>query len=383
MASLQQPPLKIGLVAPYDLSYPGGVNAHIRSLATSLRKLGHEAIVYGPDSGRGSLEAGEIGVGGAIGIHFGGTVSGMGLNPLLDRKVRKILDSERFDIVHIHEPLTPILPWLFLRNAKAPKVGTFHVHREEGHSVYAAFSWYLKRWAKRLDYRIAVSEAARQTVAQYFPGDYDMLPNGVDVARYRDPAEPPALEKGHRNIVFVGRLEGRKGLEYLIRAMPRVLAEVADVRLIVVGDGPERKTCEELAEEVCPGAVSFVGAVGDDAKAGYLQAADVFCSPATHGESFGIVLLEAMASGRAIVASAIEGYAGLLVADDAGLLVPPRDPEALASALVHLLRDETARRQLGEKAAAAALKYDWLSIAGRIEEIYRRLIAAKGEALAR
>lgn len=383
MASLQQPPLKIGLVAPYDLSYPGGVNAHIRSLATSLRKLGHEAIVYGPDSRRGSLEAGEIGVGGAIGIHFGGTVSGMGLNPLLDRKVRKILDSERFDIVHIHEPLTPILPWLFLGNAKAPKVGTFHVHREEGHSVYAAFSWYLKRWAKRLDYRIAVSEAARQTVAQYFPGDYDMLPNGVDVARYRDPAEPPALEKGYRNIVFVGRLEGRKGLEYLIRAMPRVLAEVADVRLIVVGDGPERKTCEELAEEVCPGAVSFVGAVGDDAKAGYLQAADVFCSPATHGESFGIVLLEAMASGRAIVASAIEGYAGLLVADDAGLLVPPRDPEALASALVHLLRDETARRQLGEKAAAAALKYDWLSIAGRIEEIYRRLIAAKGEALAR
>jgi phosphatidylinositol alpha-mannosyltransferase len=377
MASSPPSALKIALVAPYDLSVPGGVNAHIRSLASSLRKLGHEVIVYGPASKRDALEPDEVGLGGALNVHVGGTVSGMGLNPILDRKVGKVLQAEDFDVIHIHEPLTPILPWLFLRNARAPKVGTFHVHREEGHSVYAAFSWYLKRWAKRLDYRIAVSEAARQTVSRYFPGDYDMLPNGVDVARYRDPGPSPQLPPGHRNIVFVGRLEGRKGLEYLIRAMPRVLAEVPCARLIVVGDGPERKACEELVAAIAPSAVHFAGAVDDDAKVGYLQAADIFCSPATHGESFGIVLLEAMAAGRPIVASAIEGYAGLLVADDAGLLVPPRDPEALASALVHLLHDEAARLQLGQRAAAAALKYDWLSIAGRIEEIYRRLIAAR------
>ncbi|HEX5939638.1 MAG TPA: glycosyltransferase family 4 protein [Dehalococcoidia bacterium] len=367
--------LKIALVAPYDLSTPGGVNAHIRSLASSLRRLGHEATIYGPASKQGALEPGEIGLGGSLGVHFGGTVSGMGLNPLLDRKIRGILRRERFDVVHVHEPLTPILPWLFLRNARAPIVGTFHVHREEGHSVYAAFSWFLKMWSRRLDYRIAVSEAARQTVARYFPGDYDMLPNGVDVARYSEPTEPPPLTPGRREIVFVGRLEGRKGLEYLIRAIPSVVADAPNARLVVVGDGPEREDCEQLARDLCPdGAVLFAGAVDENAKAGYLQAAEIFCSPATHGESFGIVLLEAMAAGRPIVASAIEGYAGLLVADEAGLLVPPRDPDALAAALIHLLDNEAERTALGRRAAEAAEKYDWLAIARRIEAIYRRLL---------
>jgi phosphatidylinositol alpha-mannosyltransferase len=375
----QQPrPLKVALAAPYDLSVPGGVNAHIRSLASSLRKLGHEAIVYGPASRQGALEPGEVGLGGAIDLHIGGTVSGMGLNPLLDRKVRKLLEGEGFDIVHVHEPLTPILPWLFVRNAKAPLVGTFHVHREEGHAIYAAFSWFLKTWARRLDYRIAVSEAARQTVAQYFPGEYDMLPNGVDVARYRDPPGLTPLDTDHRDVVFVGRLEGRKGLEYLIQAMPAVRAEVPTARLVVVGDGPERERCEELAEGLGPEGVVFAGAVDDDAKAGYLHGAEIFCSPATHGESFGIVLLEAMAAGRPIVASAIEGYAGLLVADDAGLLVPPRDPRALAAAIVHLLGDDAARAELGRRAADAALKYDWLTIASKIEAIYRRLLNGEG-----
>lgn len=367
-------PLKIALVAPYDLSVPGGVNAHIRSLASALRVLGHEVLVYGPASDSSRLGPGEEAVGGAIALNIGGTVSGLGLNPLLQRRVNSILRSERFDVVHIHEPLAPMVPLLFLRSARCATVGTFHVHRESGHAIYAASSWLLKRWVKLLDCRIAVSEAARQTAARYFPGPYEMIPNGVDFERFNAPApRPRALCSGHRHLLFVGRLEGRKGLPYLLQAMPPLVRRFPDVHLVVVGEGPERAEDERFAAMLAPGAVSFVGPVVDAELPGYFQGADVFVSPATGGESFGIVLLEAMAAGKPIVASAIEGYAGLLVKDEAGLLVPPRDPEALAAALTRVLDDDKLRDQLGNSAETAARKYDWLALARRIETLYRRI----------
>ncbi|MEX2238777.1 MAG: glycosyltransferase family 4 protein [Dehalococcoidia bacterium] len=370
--------LKIALVAPYDLSVPGGVNAHIRSLASALRGLGHEAQIYGPASQPQRLPAGEYGMGGSLPISLAGTVSGLSLNPMLDRQVRDILRRERFDVVHIHEPMTPMLPWLFLRNARVPRVGTFHVHREDGHRVYAAFGWFLRRLMKMVDARIAVSEAARQTVAQYFPGEYEMLPNGVEVARFRGSTfDREVLSPGFRDILFLGRLEGRKGVTYLLRAMPMVLRSFPDARLVIVGDGPERAQAEALARTLSPQSVVFAGPVDDESKPAYFRSAEIFCSPATHGESFGIVLLEAMAAGKPIVASAIEGYAGLLLRDDAGLLVPPRDPEALATAIIKLLSDDALRSRLGQRAAAAAQKYDWQAIAQRIEAIYRELIAAR------
>jgi phosphatidyl-myo-inositol alpha-mannosyltransferase len=374
--------LKIAFVAPYDLSFPGGVNAHIRALAEALRALGHDTRTYGPASDPTVLASDEEAVGGAVAINVSGTVSGLGLNPMLTHRVGEVLRQGQYDVVHIHEPLTPVVPILFLRNARTVKVGTFHVHRESGHRIYAATSWLLRRWVKNLDYRIAVSEAARGTVARHFPGTYEIVPNGVDVDRFRDRADlRPAIEDDKRHILFVGRLEGRKGLPHLIEAMPRVVAATPDARLIVVGDGPDRADSERLAEGVAPNLVTFVGYVDDSNLPGYFHCAEVFCSPATGGESFGIVLLEAMAAGRAIVASQIDGYSGLIKPERTGVLVRPGDPQALASAITRVLNDDHLREGLGRRAATAATAFDWATIAGRTKEIYRRVIEEKSRRL--
>jgi phosphatidylinositol alpha-mannosyltransferase len=363
-------------VSPYDLALPGGVPSHIRAQADALRRRGHVVQVYGPASDRGRLRPGERALGGAIALNVGGTVSGLGLSPLADGRVRALLRRDRFDVVHLHEPLTPLLPWLFLVHARVPLVGTFHVHREGGHRLYAAARPLLGRLIARLDHRIAVSAAARRTVARHFPGRYDIIPNGIDGERFRARSPAPAgPAHGGPAILFVGRIEARKGLSYLVRALPAVRARVPAARLVVAGDGPERPAVERLVRALgLEAGVHFAGRVPDERLPAYFHAADVVCAPATGGESFGVVLLEAMAAGRAVVASAIAGYAELLGPSRAGLLVPPADPAALAQAIVRLLQDETLRRALGERARTVAQTYDWRVLVGRIEDIYLRLV---------
>lgn len=366
--------LKIALVTPYDLASPGGVTAHIRSQARALRALGHEVLIYGPSSSADALEDGETALQRAITITVGGTASGLALNPFLGGRVKSILREERFDVIHTHEPLAPFVPWPFLRHAgPAVRVGTFHVHRAGAHWPYGLGSIYLRRLVNRLDHRIAVSEAARKTVARYFPGAYEIIPNGVDVERFQqERPRPPELNDGRRNVLFISRIEPRKGLPHLIRAMARIRATVPSARLVVVGDGPDRDQAEALARDL-PEDVLFVGRAADDDLAGYVQAADVFCAPATGGESFGIILLEAMAAGKAIVASDIEGYAAVLGSSQAGLLVPPGDSDSLADAVIRVLQDDALRGALGERGRAASAAYDWAGIARHLEALYRSL----------
>jgi len=360
--------LRIALFAPYDLARPGGVATHVRAQARALRTRGHRVEIFGPASA--ALSDGERALSSAIAINFGGTQSGLGLDPLSARGVARLFRREAFDVVHVHEPLAPLLPWFALRSSPAPIVATFHVHREAGHRLYPLARPLLQRLVARVSRRVAVSAAARDTVAKYFPGAYDIVPNGVDVDAFQCPQpRPRAIHEGWRHIVFVGRLEPRKGVEHLIAAMPRVYERHRDARLIVVGDGPARRALESSARSLA-GVAEFVGAVGDADLPGYFQWADMVCSPATGGESFGLVLLEALACGTPIVATRIDGYQAVVGDAGCGRLVPPGDAEALSAALCELLDNDEERRRCGARGLALARAYDWSVIARRLESIY-------------
>lgn len=360
--------MRIGLFAPYDLARSGGVGTHIRAQARALRARGHDVIVGGPASA--PLADGEIRLGGTFTVTFSGTESGLGLDPRSLGRVRDMLDTHALDIAHVHEPLTPLVPWLVLLNATCPIVGTFHVHREHGHPWYPYARTVLAPLVRRLSCRIAVSEPARRTIAHWFPGTYEIVPNGIDADMFQTPrARPDDFARGQLHVLFVGRLEPRKGVDVLIRAMPIVQQRVPTARLVIVGDGPDRAALTSLARTIGVD-VQFAGHVDDERLAACLQTSDVVCSPALGGESFGIVLLEAMACGKPIVASRIDGYAGLLETVDCAVMVPPKSVDALAGALASLLEDEPRRVALGARGPAAAQPYDWRAVAARLETIY-------------
>ena len=363
--------MRVALVAPYDLSVAGGVNNQIRAQAAALRGLGHDVRIFGPASG--ALAEGEVSLGRTLNVTIGGTASGLGVDPRALGAVRRMV-REPFDVVHVHEPFTPLAPWLVLLGARAPLVGTFHVHREEGHRLYAATSWALRPLARRLRARIAVSDAARRTVEPHFPGRYDIVPNGIDVRRFQTLRPRPAhMAADRRWVVYVGRLEPRKGVDVLIYAMHRVQKRAPEAALLIVGDGPERERLKGLARATGI-SVTFAGALPDDDLVACLQAADIVCSPALGGESFGIVLLEAMASGKPIVASRIDGYAELIGDADCARLVPPGDDGALAAALAILVANDDLRRRLGACGVEDVRQYDWETIARRLVGIYRRVL---------
>ena len=362
--------LKVAIVAPYDLSVHGGVNTQIRGQAKALRRLGHEVDVFGPASS--PLADGEHALGRAVAIMIGGTESGLGVDPRAFAAVTRMAHGS-FDVIHVHEPLTPLVPWLAIAAARRPLVGTFHVHRDAGHRLYARWKSVLEPMMRRLRARIAVSDAAQRTVAQHFAGDYEIVPNGIDVATYRRPRpRPPELGADRRVVLYVGRLEPRKGVDHLIRAIASVQRTAPDVQLTIVGDGPDRLGLMSLA--AANAAIHFAGRVPDDQLCAYLQAADVVCSPAIGDESFGLVLLEAMACGKPIVASRIDGYQGLVGATGCARLVTPGDADALARELTTVLASPALQHELGQAGAAAASDYDWKAIALRLDAIYRRVL---------
>jgi phosphatidylinositol alpha-mannosyltransferase len=364
--------VRIGLFAPYDLSRAGGVGSHIRAQARALRALGHDVRVFGPASAPLG-DAGEVALSGSVSVTVSGTESGLGLDPRSAGRIARLFARDRFDIVHVHEPLTPLLPWFAVLSSPAPVVGTFHVHREAGHRFYPIGRPLLAPVIRRIACRIAVSEAARRTVARYFPGEYEIVPNGIEFEAFRAPRpRPAAADPGRRHVLFVGRLEPRKGVESLVRAMVRVQAEAHDARLLIVGDGPDRPRLESLATSAGIDA-RFTGYVDDDALPGYFQATDVFCSPATGGESFGVVLLEAMACGAPVVATAIEGYSELIGGTSGSSLVPAGDADAMASAILALLQDERRRRAAAGSGVERARAFDWAAIARRLETVYLSL----------
>jgi phosphatidylinositol alpha-mannosyltransferase len=360
--------LRIGICASYDLARAGGVNTHIRAQAAALRRLGHDVCIFGASSA--PLPDGEVSLGGCVSLVIGATQTGFGIDPRAWWTAKRLLRERRFDLVHMHEPLMPLPSWFVLRQATVPIVATFHTYREHGHKWYPAYRWLFDPLMKRVTVRLAVSEAAKRTVAAHFPGDYEVIPNAIDIARFSSPAPRPTLmPAGRSNVLYVGRLEPRKGVERLLEAMTAVQRHVSCAQLVIVGDGPDRARLESHARELNVNAL-FAGRVSDGDLPGFYRAADVVCSPALRDESFGIVLLEAMAAGRPIVATNIAGYAELLDPAGCARLVDPDDATSLAREISTILGEPALARTLGEHGAAAARQYDWTVVASRLEEIY-------------
>jgi phosphatidylinositol alpha-mannosyltransferase len=294
----------------------------------------------------------------------------------LERQLVACLRALDPDVVHVHCPLAPMLPIAAVRaasRAAIPVVGTFHA-TARWNVGYHLFRRVLLRDWQRLDRRLAVSDSARCFVHRYFPGTYDIIPNGVDLARFAPGTPPPDARRDRRTILFVGRLDPRKGVEHLIDAVGLVRRRLGDaVRLEVIGDGPRRRRLETRAAHLGPHAVRFHGPVAPEILPRHVAAADVVCSPATRNESFGIVLLEAMACARPVIATDIPGYRLLIESGVNGYLVPPGQVAPLADAVMAVLSDPMLARRLGQTARRHADRFGWAAVATRLEEVYDTL----------
>lgn len=370
--------MKIALVSPYDLAVPSGVNTHITRLAQNFQHAGHETRIIGPSSDDSApVPPGTIVIGRPRSIPASGSVAriAISISPRLSRQVKEVLAQERFDIVHVHEPLMPVVPIHFLRFSEAVNVGTFHAAKEGGNRLYSYTRTWLKRYFRKLDGKIAVSPAAEQLVSRYFSGYYNIIPNGIDLGLFTGEIQPlPQFMDGKRNIVFVGRMEKRKGLAFLLRAFPLIKRELPNTRLIIAGDGRLREGYERTVRRSGLEDVVFLGYVSDETRSRVYKSADVCCFPNTGNESAGYVLLEAMASGKPIVASNIDGFASVVTHGVEGVLTLPRDPDAIAVSLVHLLADERLRRTMGEAGRLRSQQYSWDRVAQRVLSYYERLL---------
>lgn len=386
--------MKIAFVSPYDWSYPGGVRTHIEHLAAELRQRGHTVRILTPASGPQGreVEYGVFKLGWAAPIHLNGSVARIAVRPDLAGAMRRLLRREQFDVVHLHEPFASTLTLTVLRVARdlgLTCVGTFHAATSGRTSTvafaYAMASPFLQSAFRRLDGRIAVSEAALAHVSRFFPGEYYIIPNGIDVERFATPATPLAeFADGKRNVLFLGRMEQRKGLRFLLKAIPLVREHYAGaVRFIIAGEGAQRARFQRFVQRKGWPDVVFTGYVPDDQLAAYYAAADIYCAPNTGSESQGLVLLEAMAAGTPVVASDIQGFRSVIATPDIGLLTPPRDAERLAWAVCHLLRHDDLRAELARRGRERAQEYSWKRVATAIEQCYAASQARQMERQAR
>jgi len=376
--------VKIALVSPYDYVHPGGVNSHVAHLAAQFRRLGHDVTVIAPVARDQTVPEGVLAVSRSITtFKSGGSSSRVSLSPRISGRVKRILVQQRFDVVHVHNPLPPVVSVAFLRNRDAAPgttlVATLHEYRSDKNPFFTLGDSMIHRWMERLDGRIAVSEPGRQFNSTYFPGDYAVIPNGIDVSQFSGPDGAPfeRYRDGRPVVLFLGRLEYRKGFKYLLRAWPWVRAVVPDARLLVVGAYNKRQKRPYVlyARKRDIRGVRFVGPASERDKARYYRTADVYCAPSTGFESFGIVLLEGMASGVPVVASDIPGFRSVLDDGVQGVLAQPRNPHAIAKAIIELLEDPERRAQMGQAGQLKAAAYDWSLVAQRVLGFYMKVIA--------
>jgi phosphatidyl-myo-inositol alpha-mannosyltransferase len=362
------------MVCPYSFDVPGGVQAHVLQLAEVMRGYGHEVSVLAPASPEARLPDYVVSGGKAVPIPYNGSVARLRFGPATHRKVKKWLLEGDFDVLHIHEPNAPSLSMLALMIAEGPIVATFHTSTTKSLTL-SVFQGILRPWHEKIVGRIAVSDLARRWQMEALGSDAVEIPNGVDVDSF---ASAPAFDgypRPGRTVLFLGRFdEPRKGMAVLLGALPALAEAFPDVEILVVGRGDEEELASEAGE--LAGHLRFLGLVDDADKASAMKSADVYCAPNTGGESFGIVLVEAMAAGTAVVASDLDAFRRVLEDGTAGRLVPVDDSDALAAALIEVLADDGARQRYVDAAAKAVRRYDWSVVAQDILRVYETVAGA-------
>jgi phosphatidylinositol alpha-mannosyltransferase len=365
--------MRIALACPYAWDATGGVQVHVRQLAVRLLARGHSVMVLAPALAAPS-EPHVVAVGRPVPVPYNGSVAPICPTPASAGKVRRALEEFDPEIIHAHEPLVPGTAMFAARFTGAPVVATFHAYADRA-VLFSAIAPALRGVWQRLAIRIAVSEAAAAFVAERFPADrLRVIPNGVDIELFAA-ARPAELPEGRR-ILFVNRLDRRKGFPDMLRAFALLSPRYPDALLVVAGDGKERRALRHLPGEVRD-RVIMLGNVPHHLLPPYHAACDLFCAPATGRESFGIVLVEAMAAGLPVVATDIPGYREVVRQEAEGILVPPSDHHRLADAVGRLLEEPDLARKIGEAGRARAHRYSWDQVAREVEAAYEEALGGR------
>jgi len=366
--------MRIGMVCPYSFDVHGGVQVQVLELAEVMRARGHDVSVLAPSSPHVTLPDYVVSGGKAVPIPYNGSVARLRFGPATHRMVKRWLAAGDFDVLHLHEPNAPSLSLLALMIAEGPIVATFHTSTTKSLGL-SMFQGILRPWNEKIMGRIAVSDLARRWQIEALGSDAVQIPNGVDVASFATAPVLPGYPRPGKTVVFLGRFdEPRKGMAVLLAALPALVERFADIEILIVGRGDGDELREEAGE--LAGHLTFLGQVGDAEKASALRSADVYCAPHTGGESFGIVLVEAMAAGTPVVASNIDAFRRVLDDGTAGRLVPVEDSVALAGALIEVLSDDELRGHYVKAASATVSQYDWEVVADDIMMVYETVAAS-------
>jgi phosphatidylinositol alpha-mannosyltransferase len=367
--------VRVGIVCPYSLDVPGGVQSHVMDLARALRRLGHEVDVLAPADEDSQVPDFVTPAGRALGIPYNGSVARLSFGPRSYAKARRWIREHDFDVLHLHEPTAPSLAMLALMEADGPIVATFHTSTTRSRAL-TAFQPFLQPFLEKITARIAVSALARRVQVQHLGGDAVEIPNGVDVGFFTGAQPLAGYPRPGGTIGFVGRYtEPRKGMAVLLGALRRLGPEFPDLRLLVVGRGEPADLRRDAGPELA-GRLDLLGQASDEVKARALRGMDVYCAPNTGGESFGMILTEAMAAGTAVVASDIDAFRRVLDDGKAGLLASVNDDAALAAALRDLLVDPVRRAELAQAATRRVAAFDWSIVATQVLRVYETAIAA-------
>jgi phosphatidylinositol alpha-mannosyltransferase len=366
--------IRIGMVCPYGWDTPGGVQTHIRELSEHLIEEGHYVSVLTPISDDSfKYEDYVVNAGKPIAIPVNGSVARVLFGPIASSRAKQWIAGNDFNLLHLHEPAIPSLSLLACSAAEGPLVGTFHVSTPKKKAIYA-IGPILEPIVEKLNARIAVSELARSTLRDHFDTDAVVIPNGIDSQRYAHAEVKSEYSNGH-TVGFIGRIEEpRKGLEVLIDSLSIVAKYVPDVQFLVAGPGDSNEFTKNVNPQL-KGRIKFLGLLSDKEKASFLKSVQIYVAPNTGGESFGIILTEALSAGTAVVASDIPAFRAVLENGEAGELFKNEDSADLAKVIAKLMRDDEKRKRLSENGVMSAQKYDWQVVAEQIETVYEMAIA--------
>ena len=361
--------MKIGLVCPYPWDTPGGVRSHVADLALTLQEHGHTVSVLAPVDDPSLLPPWVVDGGRAVAVPYNGAVARMNFGIKAANSVRRWVRDGDFDVLHIHEPLAPGLSLLACWVARGPIVATWHSAHVRSRILSAGY--YIAQTAmEKVRGSIAVSEDARRTLVAHVGGDAVLIPNGVRVDAFAADGRLPEITSAHPTILFLGRIdEPRKGLDVLLDALPAIIARVPDVRVYVAGPGDLGDQHENLDPALAE-VVTFLGRVSDEDKARALRSVDLYVAPHTGGESFGIVLIEAMAAETAVLASDLPAFRWVLEEGKSGALFVNEDAADLAAQAVRLLTDRSAREQLTSAARIRVREFDWNTVVEDVIAVY-------------